>query len=89
MSSLITGVQPGAAEALTNIGQTQTGQGAGIAGQGVGATGQSGSLFANLLGQGTENRKYARSEGEKFGSGFGGLIFDLLKGTGKFNGKGA
>jgi len=78
ISSLITGVQPGAADALTGIGQTQVGQGAGMAATGVGATGASGSLFSNLLGQGTENRKYARGEGEKFGAGFGGLIFDLL-----------
>ena len=83
ISSLITGVQPGAAQALTGIGQTAVGQGAGIASTGVSATGQAGNIFANLLGQGTENRKYARGEGEKFGSGFGGLIFDLLSGVKK------
>jgi len=87
ISSLITGVQPGAAGALTSIGENQTGQGAGIAGTGVQATGQSGNLFSNLLGQGTENRKYGRQEGEKFGSGFGGMIFDLLNASGKFKGK--
>jgi len=81
ISSLITGVQPGAAEALTNIGQAQTGQGAGIAGQGVGATGQAGNVFANLLGQGAQNREYGRQEGQSFGAGFGGLIFDLLRGV--------
>lgn len=78
MSSLITGVQPMAAQALTGIGQTQTGQGAGVAGQGVGATGQAGNIFGNLLGPGFENRKYAAGEGEKFGSNVGGLIFDVL-----------
>jgi hypothetical protein len=78
ISSLITGVQPGAAGALTSIGENQTTQGAGIAGQGVGATGAAGGLFSGLLGQGTANRQYARGEGEKFGSGFGGLIFDIL-----------
>jgi len=88
ISSLLTGVQPGAAEALTGVGQTQTGQGAGMAGQGIGATGQAGNIFANLLGQGARNREYGRSEGEAFmsgrkegESGFGGLIFDLLKGV--------
>jgi hypothetical protein len=81
IGSLITGVQPAAAGALTDIGQTQTGQGAGIAGQGVGATGSAGNIFAGLLGQGAQNRQYARGEGENFGSGFGGLIFDLLSGA--------
>lgn len=85
ISSLITGVQPGAAGALTSIGQTSIGQGTGIAGQGIGATGASGNIFSNLLGQGASNRVYARDQGQQFGSGFGGLIFDVLKGTGKFN----
>jgi hypothetical protein len=88
ISSLLTGVQPGAAEALTGIGQTQTGQGAGVAGQGIGATGQAGNVFAELLGQGAENRQYARQEGQNFGSSFGGLIFDLLKGVGGKKGGG-
>lgn len=82
MSSLITGVQPLAAEALTGIGQTQTAQG-------VGAVGAGGNIFSRLLDQGTANRQYGRQEGEKFGSGFGGLIFDILNATGKFKGKGA
>lgn len=81
ISSLITGVQPGAAAALTDIGHTQTGQGTAQAGVGVGATGQAGGIFADLLGQGAQNRRYARGEGEKFGGGFGGLIFDLLSGV--------
>jgi hypothetical protein len=81
ISGLITGVQPGAASALTGIGQGQVGAGAGIASTGVGATGASGSLFANLLPQGMANRQYARGEGEKFGTGFGGLIFDILSGV--------
>ena len=84
ISSLITGVQPAVAGALTDIGQTQTGQGAAISQAGSAATGASGNVFANLLGQGATNRTYARGEGEKFGSGFGGLIFDILNSTGKF-----
>lgn len=86
ISSLITGVQPAAAEALTSIGQGQVGAGAGIAGQGSAATGQAGSIFSQLLGEGAANRQYGRQEGEKFGQGFGGLIFDLLSGLGKKSG---
>lgn len=71
ISSLITGVQPAAAGALTDIGQTQTATGAPM-------IGQAGSIYTNLLQQGAVNREYARGEGEKFGKGFGGLIFDLL-----------
>jgi hypothetical protein len=88
ISSLITGVQPAAAGALTQIGQTAIGQGAGIAGQGIGATGQSGNIFQNLLGQGAANRQYARQEGQNFGTGFGGLIFDVLSGLKKKPGGG-
>jgi hypothetical protein len=74
IGSLVTGVQPAAASALTSIGQTQTQQG-------LGATQAGGSLSANILGQGFQNRKYAREEGEKTGKGIGGLLFDVLKGT--------
>lgn len=85
ISSLITGVQPGAAAAMTQIGQTSIGQGSALTGQGAAATGASGNIFQNLLGQGSANRVYGRSEGQQFGSGFGGLIFDALKG---FKGRG-
>lgn len=81
IASLVTGVQPGAAQALTGIGQAQIGEGAPM-------LGQSGSLYSNLLGQGTQNRKYGREEGEKTGGAFGGLIFDMLKGVGKGKGGG-
>jgi hypothetical protein len=80
LSSLVTGVQPQAAAALTSIGQTQTSQGAPM-------LGQAGSIYSGLLGQGFQNRKYGREEGEKAGTGFGGLIFDMLKGT-KYGGGG-
>jgi hypothetical protein len=83
ISSLITGVQPAAAGALTSIGENQTSQGAGMASTGVGATASSGNVFANLLNQGNANRQYGRKEGQNFGSGFGGLIFDMLNKTGK------
>lgn len=86
IGSLITGVQPAAAQALTSIGETQTGQGAGLAGAGASATQASGGLFSGLLGQGAANRQYARGEGEKFGTSFGSLIFDLLSGGAKRGG---
>lgn len=81
ISSLITGVQPGAAAGLTSIGETQTGQGAPM-------IGQAGSIYGNLLNQGAQNREYARGEGEKTGTGFGGMIFDLLSGALKTKGRG-
>jgi hypothetical protein len=71
ISSLVTGVQPQAAAALTQIGQTQTSQG-------IGASGTAGSLYGNLLPQGAQNRMYARQEGQKAGEGWGGLVFDML-----------
>ncbi len=74
IGGLVTGVQPAAASALTQIGQTQTGQGAPM-------LGQAGSIYSGLLGQGARNREYARGEGEKAGAGYGGLIFDLLRQT--------
>lgn len=73
IAGLVTGVQPGAAAALTDIGQTQTGQG-------LGASSGAASIYGNLLGQGTQNRMYARSEGERAGQGIGGFLFDLISG---------
>lgn len=89
ISSLITGVQPSAAEMLTGIGQTGISQGAGIASTGTMATGTGGGIYSGLLSQGANNRAYARGEGQQFGQSFGSMIFDILKGTGKFNKKGA
>lgn len=83
ISSLVTGVQPGAAEALTGIGATQTGQGIGMAGNAGSAYGGAGSLYSNLLGQGMYNRQYGRQEGEKAGSKIGSFLFDIMKGVGK------
>lgn len=74
ISSLITGVQPGAAQQLTSIGQVQGNRGAAM-------LPPSGSLYANLLGQGNANRQYARGEGEKAGTGIGGLLFDVAQGA--------
>lgn len=79
---LTTGVQPGAADALSRIG-------AGLTGQGVTALSSGGSLYGNLLGQGFQNRQYGRQEGEKAGGAFGSLIADLLKGFPIFKGGGS
>lgn len=75
VSSLVTGVQPAAAAALTDIGQTQTGMGGA-------RTGAAGSIYSNLLPQGYQNRVYGRQEGEKAGSTIGGFLFDILRGVG-------
>jgi len=75
ISSLVTGVQPAAANALTSIGQTQTQQG-------LGATGNAGSIYSNLLPQGAQNRMYAREEGQKAGETMGKMIFDIGSGAG-------
>ena len=75
LAGLVSGVQPGAASALAGIGSDVTRTG-------LGAMGQAGSLYSGLLGQGFGNRVYGRAEGQELGVGLGGLIFDLLRGTG-------
>jgi len=84
IGSLVTGVQPAAAAALADLGTTQVNQG-------LGATAQSGNIFSNLLGQGFQNRTYARGEGEKTGTSMGGFLFDIMSGTlgSKFGKKGS
>jgi hypothetical protein len=76
IARLTTGVQPAAANALADLGTNLTSQG----GQQQNAAG---SLFANLLGKGFENRKYAREEGGKASSAIGSLLFDVLSGIWK------
>jgi hypothetical protein len=75
IAGLTTGVQPFAAQQLMGIGSEQLGTGAPM-------LGQAGDIYTNLLGQGSANRQYARGEGEKAGTGFGGLLFDIMSGTG-------
>jgi hypothetical protein len=75
IAGLVTGVQPAAAEALTSIGQTQTGQG-------LGASQAAGSLYSQLLPAGAQNRMYARQEGQRAGESMGRLIFDIGSGIG-------
>lgn len=83
IAGLVTGVQPGAAAALTDIGQTQTGQG-------LGATASSGSIYSDLLQQGRTNRvqgqQVGREAGAATGQQVGGMIFDILSGTMKKRG---
>lgn len=74
IGGLTTGVQPYAAEALNRTG-------IGLVGQGTSALQGVGSIWSNLLGQGTANRYYGRGEGEKTTSSIGRLIFDILNGT--------
>lgn len=74
IAGLTTGVQPMAAGAVSDISTNLLSQGGGM-------QQNASSLFANLLGQGYNNRVYARGEGEKAGSAIGGLLFDTLSGT--------
>jgi hypothetical protein len=74
IAGLTTGVQPAAAQELSQIGENLVGRGAGM-------YGQAGSIYSNLLGHGTANRIYGRQEGEKASTNIGGLIFDILQGT--------
>ena len=79
ISSLLTGVQPGAAGALTGIGGEQLSGGLGALGTGMQGISGAGNIFSGLLGQGAANRRYAREEGQGAGQAWGGLIFDLLR----------
>lgn len=74
IAGLTTGVQPGAAEQLGNLGQVS-------AQLGIGAAGAGANIWQHLLQGGFENRKYGRQEGQNFGAGLGGLIFDILSGV--------
>lgn len=82
IARLTTGMQPLAAQGVSDIGRTLLGTGADM-------SANSASIWSDLLGEGFENRKYARGEGEKSGKAIGGLIFDILTGTlgKKFGGK--
>ena len=75
IAGLTTGVQPGAAAALMEGGSE-------LVGQGTTTMANAGSLWSGLLGQGFQNRTYARGEGEKAGKGIGSLLFDILSGFG-------
>jgi hypothetical protein len=74
IAGLTTGVQPGAAAQLGEIGSEYLGRGAPM-------LGQAGSIYSSLLGQGQYNRMYGREQGQQAGTQIGGLIFDILNGT--------
>lgn len=88
LAGLTTGVQPQAAQQLADLAGTRAQIGAETTRTGASTAGQGASLFANLLGQGAENRQYGRAEGEKSGSSIGGMIFDVLSGVMGGKGKG-
>lgn len=71
IAGLTSGVQPEAAQQLSGLGT-------GLVSQGGSQVNAAGGLFQNLLGQGYNNRVYARGEGEKAGKGIGGFLFDIL-----------
>ncbi|HEX5579104.1 MAG TPA: hypothetical protein VFY43_05500 [Candidatus Limnocylindria bacterium] len=66
IAGLTTGMQPYAAEQLKSLGETQQALAPGM-------LGTSGSIYSGLLGQGANNRAYARQEGEKTAKAIGGL----------------
>lgn len=90
ISGLITGVQPGAANALTGIGAQQAQIGATQTGQGNQATQGAGSIYGNVLGAGQQNRQNAynigNAEGTKVGNAFGGFAANLMN---YYGGKGS
>lgn len=93
ISSLITGVQPGAAQALTSTGLSVAGVGGQQTGQGLGAVGNAGSLLSGLygpsLGQGQFAQKQGQAAGDKTGGMLGGLLFDIINGVLKQKGSGS
>jgi hypothetical protein len=70
IAGLVTGMQPGAANQLGQLGN-QSGQ------LGSNLTQTAGNLYSNLLGQGFQNRKYAREEGRDTAAAVGGMAADL------------
>lgn len=92
ISSLITGVQPGAANALTSTGLSVAGIGQGQTGQGLTAQGQAGSLLSGLYGPSVQQGMFATEQGQKAGDKtggvLGGLLFDILNGIKKTSGSG-
>lgn len=81
IAGLTTGIQPMAAQALTDVGARQAATGLSTTETGGNLAQSAGSLYSNLLGQGQANRVYARREGENAGRSIGGFIFDILSGT--------
>lgn len=87
IAGLVTGVQPGAADALTATGLNMAGVGGQQTGQGLGAVGHAGSLLSGLYGpsvqQGLAANQRGAQAGKETGGLLGGLLFDIINGTAK------
>lgn len=83
VSSIVPTLRPGAADALSRMGQFGTQAG-------LGATGQAGDLYSQLLGRATQNRQIGLEDQRQSGMDMGGLIFRILNagGWGKGGGGG-
>ncbi len=79
LASLIPSIRTGAASAAGSLGL-------GATGTGVGATRAGGGLFANLLGQGQQNRFLGEEVQNRAGGDLGGLLFQILQSGGKSGG---
>jgi len=88
IAGLTTGVQPAAAQSLADIGGQISGIGLSTTATGGELAGKSADIFQNLLGQGYQNRRYGREEGEKASKSIGSFIFDMLSGIGGKKGGG-
>lgn len=81
IAGLVPGLRPGAAGALTQIGQTATGQGIGALGSGTGA-------YSSLLAGSQRGRQLQHQIGSEFGEGLGGITADIMSGIGTKKGGG-
>lgn len=88
ISSLITGVQPNAAQALAGIGSTQAGIGATQTGQGIGATTSASSIYGNITGREEGNRQGAFALGQQEGDRVGNAFGQFAAGIGSYYGGG-
>lgn len=70
ISRLVTGVRPGAAQALSGIGS-------GLVGAAQGFEGQAGNIQGNLLGNSTDNRMQANQAGDKAAERTGAAIGNI------------
>ena len=75
ISSLVTGVQPAAAAGLAGLGGQALSAGSSL-------SGGAGSIYSRLLGEGFQNRTYARDEGTKSGAAWGKFIRDIGEAAG-------
>jgi hypothetical protein len=76
IAGLVTGMQPGAAEALGRLGTSNLQAATPL-------IGHAGNIYGNLLNQGALNRQYAREQGGKTGEAIGGLTRDIIDTLGR------